>query len=84
MKEFTSWEEVFEAFSEAEKSEIRAQVADTCGQEDVSDEKICNDVRDYFDEFVGDSTTNCYHNDVPDVVDEHWVYSKENFLWALS
>ena len=39
---------------------------------------------DYFDEFVGDSTTNCYHNDVPDVVDEHWVYSKENFLWALS
>ena len=31
MKEFTSWEEVFEAFSEAEKSEIRAQVADTCG-----------------------------------------------------
>lgn len=28
---FTSWEEVFEAFSEAEKSEIRAQVADICG-----------------------------------------------------
>ena len=84
MKEFTSWEEVFEAFSEAEKSEIRAQVADTYGQEDVSDEKICNDVRDYFDEFVGDSTTNCYNNDVPDVIDEHWVYSKQNFLWALS
>ena len=84
MKEFTSWEEVFEAFSEAEKNEIRAQVADTYGQEDVSDEKICNDVRDYFDEFVGDSTTNCYNNDVPDVIDEHWVYSKQNFLWALS
>lgn len=84
MKKFTSWEEVFESFTNEEKSEIRAQVADTCGYEDVSDEKICNDVRDYFDEFVGNSTTNCYSNDVPDVVDEHWVYSKENFLWALS
>lgn len=79
MKEFTSWEEVFEAFSEVEKSEIRAQVADTCGQETVSDEKVCADVESYFDEYVGDSTANCYGNEVPDVVDEHWVYSKKIF-----
>lgn len=83
MKEFTSWEKVFEAFSEVEKDEIRAQVAD-CRQETVSDEKICADVENYFEEFVGDNTANCYGNEVPDVVDEHWVYSKENFLWALS
>ena len=83
MKEFTSWEEVFEAFSEVEKDEIRAQVAD-CRQENISDEKICNDVRKYFDEFVGDSTANYYGNEVPDVSDEHWIYSRENFLWALS
>lgn len=83
MKEFTSWEEVFESFSEVEKDEIRAQVADTCGQETVSDEKICEDVENYFEEYVGDSTANCYGNEVPDVADEHWVYSKENFLWAL-
>ena len=30
--EFTSWEEVFEAFSEAEKSEIRAQVGKYWGE----------------------------------------------------
>ena len=53
-------------------------------QEAVSDEKICADVENYFEEYVGDSTANCYGYEVPDVVDEHWIYSRENFLWALS
>lgn len=53
-------------------------------QENISDEKICADVENYFEEYVGDSTANCYGNEVPDVVNEHWVYSRENFLWALS
>lgn len=47
---FANWE------SEIEKDKIRAQVTDTCGQEAVSDEKICADVENYFDEYVGDST----------------------------
>lgn len=84
MEKFSSWEEVFEALSEEEKNEIRKQVADTCGQENVNDEKICNDVGNYFDEFVGDSTTNCYNNNVPDVIDGRYAYTKKNFLWALS
>ena len=41
-------------------------------QENISDEKICADVE------------NCYGNEVPDVVNEQWIYSRENFLWALS
>ncbi len=81
---FANWEEVFESFSEIEKDKIRAQVTNACGQEAVSDEKICAEVENYFDEYVGDSTANCYGNEVPDVVNEHWVYSRENFLWALS
>ena len=40
-------------------------------QENISDEKICADVE------------NCYGEEVPDVVNEQWIYSKENFLWAL-
>lgn len=74
---FANWEEVFESFSEIEKDEIRAQ-------ENISDEKICADVENYFKEYVGDSTANCYGEEVPDAVNEHWVYSRENFLWALS
>lgn len=35
------------------------------------------------EKYVGHSTANCYDNEVPDVVNEHWVYSRENFLWAL-
>lgn len=31
-------------------------------QENISDEKICADVE------------NCYGNEVPDVVNEHWIY----------
>lgn len=54
----------FESFSEIEKDEIRAQEA-------VNDEKICADVENYFEEYVGDSTANCYGNEVPDVVNEH-------------
>lgn len=46
---FANWEEVFESFSEIEKDEIRAQ-------ENISDEKICADVENYFEEYVGDST----------------------------
>ena len=74
---FANWEEVFESFSEIEKDEIRAQ-------ENISDEKICADVENYFEKYVGDSTANCYGEEVPDVVDEQWIYSRENFLWALS
>ena len=74
---FANWEEVFESFSEIEKDEIRAQ-------ENISDEKICADVENYFKEYVGDSTANCYGEEVPDVVNEHWIYSRKNFLWALS
>ena len=71
---FANWEEVFESFSKIEKHT----------QENISDEKICADVENYFEEYVGDSTANCYGEEVPDVVNEHWVYSRENFLWALS
>ena len=84
---FANWEEVFESFSEIEKDKIRAQVTDTCGQEAVSDENICANVEEYFDVYVGivnDGTSNCFGNMVPDVVNGHWVYSRENFLWALS
>ena len=38
---FVNWEEVFESFSEIEKDEIRTQ-------ENISDEKICADVENYF------------------------------------
>ena len=37
-----------------------------------------------FEEYVGDSTANCYGEEVPVVVNEQWVYSRDNFLWALS
>lgn len=83
MKKFNSWEEVFESFTNKEKAEIRSQVADVCGQESVSDEKIWTDVENYFNEYV-DGTTNCYGNEVPDTVDGQPAYTKENFLWALS
>lgn len=83
MKKFNSWEEVFESFTNEEKAEIRSQVADVCGQESVSDEKIWTDVENYFNEYV-DGTTNCYGNEVPDTVDGQLAYTKENFLWALS
>lgn len=83
MKKFNSWEEVFESFTNEEKAEIRSQVADVCGYESVSDEKIWTDVENYFNEYV-DGTTNCYGNEVPDTVDGQPAYTKENFLWALS
>ena len=83
MKKFNSWEEVFKSFTSEEKAEIRSQVADVCGQESVSDEKIWTDVENYFNEYV-DGTTNCYGNEVPDNVDLQPAYTKENFLWALS
>lgn len=83
MKKFNNWEEVFESFTNEEKAEIRSQVADVCEQESVSDEKIWTDVENYFNEYV-DGTTNCYGNEVPDTVDGQPVYTKENFLWALS
>ncbi len=83
MKKFNSWEEVFKSFTNEEKAEIRSQVADVCGQESVSDEKIWTDVENYFNEYV-DGTTNCYGNEVPDTVDGQPAYTKENFLWALS
>ena len=83
MKKFNSWEEVFESFTNEEKAEIRSQVADVCGQESVSDEKIWTDVENYFNEYV-DGTTNCYGNEAPDTVDGQPAYTKENFLWALS
>ena len=83
MKKFNSWEEVFKSFTNEEKAEIRSQVADVCGQESVSDEKIWTDVENYFNEYV-DGTTNCYANEVPDTVDLQPAYTKENFLWALS
>ena len=83
MKKFNSWEEVFESFTNEEKAEIRSQVADVCGQESVSDEKIWADVENYFNEYV-DGTTNCYGNEVHDTVDGQPAYTKENFLWALS
>ena len=60
-KMFANWEEVFESFSEIEKDEIRTQ-------ENISDEKICADIENYFEEYVGHSTANCYGNEVPDVV----------------
>ena len=84
---FANWEEVFESFSEIEKDEIRAESfskIEKRTQENISDEKICADVENYFEEYVGDSTANCYGEEVPDVVNEHWIYSRENFLWALS
>lgn len=52
---FANWEEVFESFSE--KDEIRTQ-------ENISDEKICADIENYFEEYVGHSTANCYGNEV--------------------
>lgn len=83
MKKFNSWEEVFESFTNEEKAEIHSQVADVCGQESVSDEKIWTDVENYFNYYV-DGTTNCYGNEVPDTVDGQPAYTKDNFLWALS
>lgn len=68
---FANWEEVFESFSEIEKDKIRAQITNVCGQEAVDDEKICADVEYYFEEYVGDSTANCFGEEVPDVVNEH-------------
>lgn len=51
----------FESFSEIENS---------C----TGKYQCCADVENYFEEYVGDSTANCYGNEVPDVVNEHWIY----------
>lgn len=40
MKKFTSWEEVFESFTNEEKTELRSQVADTCGRRVLATKKF--------------------------------------------
>ena len=84
MKEvFSSWEDVFMSFTDKEKAEIKANAADVCGGEFVTDDKIVSDVAIYFDEYV-DGSENVYQNEVPDVVSGVPAFTKANFLWALS
>ena len=84
MKEvFSSWEEVFLSFTDKEKAEIKANTADFCGVEFVTDDKVVSDVSIYFDEYV-DGFKNVYQNEVPDVVNGVPAFTKANFLWALS
>ena len=84
MKEvFNSWEDVFISFTDKEKAEIKANAADICGVEFVTDDKVVSDVAIYFDEYVGGSE-NVYQNEVPDVVNGVPAFTKANFLWALS
>ncbi len=84
-KVYSSWAEVFEAFSDSEKAKIKAYVADVCGVAAVAvdDDKVLNDVCTYFGVYA-DGSTNVYGNDVPDVIDGVPACTKENFLWALS
>ena len=84
MKEvFSSWEDVFMSFTDKEKAEIKANAADVCGVESVTDDKVVSDVAIYFDEYV-DGSENVYQNETPDVVDGVPAFTKANFLWALS
>ena len=84
MKEvFSSWEDVFMSFTDKEKAEIKANAADVCGVESVTDDKVVSDVAIYFDEYVYGSE-NVYQNEVPDVVDGVPAFTKANFLWALN
>ena len=84
MKEvFSSWEDVFTSFTDKEKAEIKANAADICGVEFVTDDKVVSDVAIYFDEYVGGSE-NVYQNEVPNVVNGVPAFTKANFLWALS
>ena len=80
---FSSWEDVFMSFTDKEKAEIKANAADICGVEFVTDDKVVSDVAIYFDEYV-DGSENVYQNEVPDVVDGVPAFTKANFLWALS
>ena len=82
MEVFCSWEEVFMAFTDKEKAEIKANATDVCGVESITDDKVVSDVAIYFDEYV-DGSKNVYKNDIPDVVDGKALYTKANFLWAL-
>ena len=79
---FCSWEEVFMAFTDKEKAEIKAGVAGVCGVESITDDKVASDVAIYFDEYV-DGSKNVYQNEVPDVVSGVPAFTKTNFLWAL-
>ena len=84
MKEvFSSWEDVFTSFTDKEKAEIKANAADVCGAEFVTNDKVIRDVSIYFDEYV-DGFKNVYQNEVPDVVKGVPAFTKANFLWALS
>ena len=82
-KVFYSWEDVFMSFTDKEKAEIKASVADVCGVESVTDDKVVSDVAIYFDEYV-DGSKNVCQNEVPCVVDGVPAFTKANFLWALS
>ena len=82
-KVFCSWEDVFMSFTDKEKAEIKANAADFCGVESVTDDKVVSDVAIYFDEYV-DGSENVYQNEVPDVVNGVPAFTKANFLWALS
>ena len=82
-KVFCSWEEVFTAFTDKEKAEIKANAANVSGAELVTDDKIVSDVAIYFDKYV-DGSKNVYQNDIPDVVEGVPAFTKANFLWALS
>lgn len=86
MKNYSNWDEVFEALTEEEKAEIRrVNYSDLNYFPDgVGDEKIIADVEQYFDDNIGESEENCKNYGVPDAVDGVPAFTKENFLWALN
>lgn len=77
IEEKRNWADVFETLTQKDIAEIKRTNYDSDHFPDgVTEEKMVEDVANYFLDFGGD--------DAPDVADGKYTYTKANFLWACN